>query len=245
MYRGRTDPDDQQQLLRVLAAPGGSLSMLSTVVQVLLCTIAAVQGYKSFGINVRKPLLHSTELFAGKHHARYGNFLDAVPRPKDPKMEEVYSRLGIKESTSDSMQTGDELRKNRTRNLKVAQFEFPVILDPPIVMQRNWSEEEISTAMECLNLSYGKKSREELTDSERIGLINWSEFDKHAETLIKDYNIPLTKKKVVTWIKFHIKKRDVRLVVETWMWSPDRPGRKRLPKPKPVKVIADLEKIDQ
>ena len=219
--------------------------MLSRLFQVILCTLATVNGYTILGISVKKQTLRSTKLFAGKHHARYGNFLDAVPRPKDPKMEEVYERLGIKASTSDSMQTGDELRKNRTRNLKVAQFEFPVILEPPIITPRNWSEEEISTAMECLNRSYGKKTREELNDNQRIGLIDWPEFDKHAETLIKDYEIPLTKKKVTTWIKFHIKKRDVRFVSETWMWSPDRPGRKRLPKPKAVKVILDLEKIDQ
>ena len=219
--------------------------MLSWTIQVVFCALAVVDGYSLTAKSVKSQFQYETRLFAGKHHARYGNFLDAVPRPKDPKMEEVYTRLGIKESTSDDKQTGDELRKNRTRNLKVAQFEFPVILDPPIVMQRKWSDEEVSTAMECLNLSYGKKSREELTDSERVGVINWSEFDKHAANLINNYETPLTQKKVVTWIKFHIKKRDVRFVVDTWMWSPDRPGRKRLPKPKPVKVIGDLEKIDQ
>ena len=219
--------------------------MLSWTFQVIFCALAVVDGYSLTARTVKSQFQYETRLFAGKHHARYGNFLDAVPRPKDPKMEEVYTRLGIKESTSDDKQTGDELRKNRTRNLKVAQFEFPVILDPPIVMQRKWSDEEVATAMECLNLSYGKKSREELTDSERVGVINWSEFDKHAATLINGYEIPLTQKKVVTWIKFHIKKRDVRFVVDTWMWSPDRPGRKKLPKPKPVKVIGDLEKIDQ
>jgi hypothetical protein len=219
--------------------------MLSWTFQVVFCILAVVDGYSLTTRSVKSQFQYETKLFAGKHHARYGNFLDAVPRPKDPKMEEVYARLGIKESTSDDKQTGDELRKNRTRNLKVAQFEFPVVLDPPIVMQRKWSDEEVDTAMECLNLSYGKKSRDELTDSERVGVINWAEFDKHAATLIKGYELPLTQKKVVTWIKFHIKKRDVRFVVDTWMWSPDRPGRKRLPKPKPVKVIGDLEKINQ
>ena len=209
------------------------------------CAVATVNGYSLPLRSAESIFQRSTKLNAGKHHARYGNFLDAVPRPKDPKMEEVYARLGIKEATADSKQTGDELRKSRTRNLKIAQFEFPVVLDPPIIMQRKWSEEEINIALECLNLSYGKKSREELSESERVGVINWAEFDKHAIVLIKDYDTPLTQKKVSMWIKFHIKKRDVRFVVDTWMWSPDRPGRKRLPKPKPVKVIADLEKIDQ
>ena len=219
--------------------------MLSRIFHVILCTLAAVHGYTSAGATSKRMFQYSSALFAGKHHARYGNFLDAVPRPKDPKMEEVYERLGIKESTSDAMQTGDELRKNRTRNLKVAQFEFPVVLEPVIQGVRKWSEDEVNTAMECLNLSYGKKTREELTDSERIGLIDWNEFDKHAMSLIKDYETPLARKKTVTWIKFHIKKRDVRFVTDTWMWAPDRPGRKRLPKPKPVKAIRDLEKIDQ
>jgi hypothetical protein len=219
--------------------------MLSRLFQLVVIAVATANAYSFSLSSAKSQQLRNSMLFAGKHHARYGNFLDAVPRPKDPKMEEVYERLGIKESTSDSKQTGDELRKNRTRNLKVAQFEFPVILDPPIVMQRNWSEEEISTAIECLNLSYGKKAREELTDSERIGVINWSEFNKHALTLISGYETPLIQKKVSMWVKFHIKKRDVRFVVDTWMWSPDRPGRKRLPKPKPIKAIADLEKIDQ
>ena len=218
---------------------------MSLLFRLIVVALATANGYSFSLRSVKIQQLRDSKLYAGKHHARYGNFLDAVPRPKDPKMEEVYERLGIKESTSDSKQTGDELRKNRTRNLKVAQFEFPVILDPPIVMQRNWSEEEISTAIECLNLSYGKKAREELTDSERIGVINWSEFNKHALTLISGYESPLIQKKVSMWVKYHIKKRDVRFVVDTWMWSPDRPGRKRLPKPKPIKVIADLERIDQ
>jgi hypothetical protein len=219
--------------------------MASRLFQLIVLAFATANAYSFSLRSAKTQQLRNSKLFAGKHHARYGNFLDAVPRPKDPKMEEVYERLGIKESTSDSKQTGDELRKNRTRNLKVAQFEFPVILDPPIVMQRNWSEEEISTAIECLNLSYGKKAREDLTDSERIGVINWSEFNKHALTLISGYESPLIQKKVSMWVKYHIKKRDVRFVVDTWMWSPDRPGRKRLPKPKPIKVIADLERIDQ
>lgn len=219
--------------------------MLSRLFQIILCTLVAVNGYTLLGSKVRKQSHGSSKLFAGKHHARYGNFLDAVPRPKDPKMEEVYERLGIKASTSDSMQTGDELRKNRTRNLKVAQFEFPVVLDPPIITPRNWSEEEISVVIECLNKSYGELTRDQLSEGQRVGLIDWPEFDKHAINLVKDYDVAQVNKKVTSWVKFHIKKRDIRFVVDTWMWSPDRPGRKRLPKPKAVKVILDLEKIDQ
>lgn len=215
--------------------------MLSCLLQVALLTIATVHGYNIPG---SKQFHHSTRLYAGKHHARYGNFLDAVPRPISSRDKLIYERLGIKKTLDSDMKTGDELRKERTRNLKVAVNEFPVILPPPIIIQKNWSEEEILTAMECLNLSYGKRTREELNDSQRVGVIDWAEFDKHALHLIKDYETPLITKKVTTWIKFHIKKRDVRFVVETWMWAPDRPGRKRLPKVKPIKAIGDLEKKD-
>jgi hypothetical protein len=216
---------------------------MQVILQVALCYLVVVNAYLSPIISTKKQSRHSTELYAGKHHARFGNFLELVPRPKRPEMEELYSKLDIKEGTAEEMMTGDDLRKSRTRNLKQAVFEFPVVLPPPIVISGKWSEEEISVAMECLNLSYGKKKREELTDSERVGVIDWNEFDKHAINLIANYEIPLTKKKVTTWIQFHIKKRDVRFVTDTWMWSPDRPGRKRLPKVKvpKVKVLVNEE----
>ena len=174
-----------------------------------------------------EPSFHqrSTQLFARKHHARWGNFIDAIPRPANTKMDALYTRLSLKEKSGvASVQTGDDLRKTRTRDLKEAVLERPVEAElemyPKFIPQRKWNTEEINVAIECLNLSYGKKTREELDQSQRLGVIDWEAFDVHGSVHIPDYESIQKRKKVYNWIKYHIKKRDIAFEFDTWKWAP-------------------------
>jgi hypothetical protein len=179
-------------------------------------------GATSFTFNTRSVRSSSTALFGGSHRGRYGNFLDILPRPKDPKKEELLERLGVKDIEKRAPSaTGQEKRKDRERDLKIAKAETPVIEYPVPLKKRNWSDEEIDTVIDCLNLSYGNKKREELSDKERIGLIDWSEFDMHAEERISDYSTPQVRNKVVSWIKYHIKKKEIRFDYDEWIFSPE------------------------
>lgn len=161
-------------------------------------------------------------LLARKHRAfQFGNFVE-LPRPADPKKVDIIKRLDLKEKTA--IETGADLRKTRTRNLKVAITERPVEMElamyPRHILQRKWSESEIAEAIECLNLSYGKKSREELTESERIGVIDWDAFDVHASAIIPNYEDIQKRKKVYNWIKYHIKKKDIVFDFVVWKFIP-------------------------
>ena len=168
----------------------------------------------------------TTALHARKHHARFGNFIDAVPRPKDPKMLELIDKLDLKKTEREqpATSTGADLRKTRTRDLKAAVLERPVELEkqmyPKLIPQRKWSAEEISDAIECLNLSYGKKAREDLTESERVGVVDWDKFDVHASVVVAGWESVQTRKKVYNWIKYHIKKREVLFEHDAWVWRP-------------------------
>jgi hypothetical protein len=194
--------------------------MRNSILILLLQVAAIVRGYDALRV-VCGTWSRITQLHAGKHHAAYGRFLDAAPRPKDKKMEALYDRLGLKEVAKvDDVVTGAELRSQRTRDLKLAVLENPIIPVPSQEPERNWSDDEINRAIECLNLSYGGKTREELSDEQRVGVVDWSEFDKHAATLIADYDSPKIKKRVTSWIKYHIKKTDINFNFDKWVWSP-------------------------
>jgi hypothetical protein len=177
-----------------------------------------------------------------KHTARYGNFADSMPRQKNRKMEDLASRLNL--PSGDSVKTGDDLRRSRLRNLKEAQKAIPIIeYTSPPGATRNWSDEEINNAIKCLNLTYGNKPRSELSDDERIGIVNWDEFDKHAETVIVDYTTERVRKNVISWILYHRKKMDIRYVPTSSQWIFDpKNSPKRLYKRLSKKVLATYEK---
>jgi hypothetical protein len=202
-------------------------SMSALFLTVFLLSVL-VERFDALRLFARPRQLRIAPLQAGKHHAAYGRFLDAVPRPKDKKMDDLYDRLGLKEmAKSDDLVTGAELRSQRTRDLKLAVKENPVVENPNPEPQRNWSDEEINQVIECLNLSYCGKTREELTDEQRVGVVNWSEFDKHAVAHIDDYESPKTKKRVTSWIQYHIKKSDIKFDYDKWVWAPRKNNKKR------------------
>lgn len=168
----------------------------------------------------------STSLFARKHLAvTYGGFLDSMPRKKPKKMVEVAERLGLDEEVQNSGAiTGDEQRKERNRNLKtVKETQGPLPDLHPPTQKRKWSDDEIRTAIECLNRSYSMRSREELTEEQRIGVIDWSLFDMHAEELIPDYLLEGTKTRtrVMSWINYHRRKLDIRFEHDRWIFDPE------------------------
>lgn len=170
----------------------------------------------------------SMALGARKHLAvTYGNFLDALPRKKTKKIADLAEKLGIDERLQNAgPATGDEQRRERERNLKVVaktQDPTPNLQAPP--KRRKWSDEEVSVAIECLNRSYSKRSREELSDEQRVGVIDWSLFDLHAEELIEDYASDeesiKVRSKVMSWIAYHRRKKDIRFEHDTWVWDPE------------------------
>ena len=164
-------------------------------------------------------------LYGSKHHARYGNFADSLPRTKSNKMKELETQLNIPKVEGD-VTTGADLRRSRLRNLKEAQKAIPVIdYGSPEAKVRKWSDEEIERVIECLNLSYGKKKKSELSDEERVGVINWENFDLHASSLIPDYTaLPRTRKNIISWILYHRKKMDIRYVEAKGGWVFDPKG---------------------
>ena len=178
----------------------------------------------------------STALGARKHLAvTYGNFLESIPRKKPKKLVELADRLGIDESVqAEGAATGDEQRRARTRDLKkVAETQPPLPNLHPPTARRKWTDEEVAVAIECLNRSYGGRSREELSEEQRVGVIDWSLFDLHAEELIADYTLQggqgaegaegagKVRSKVMSWINYHRRKRDIRFEHDTWVWDPE------------------------
>ena len=153
-----------------------------------------------------------------------------MPTGKASKIKRLVENIDLQEA----VKTGAELRSSHIRNLKEAQKAIPVVeYRSPPGQTRNWSDEEINQAIICLNLNYGNKPREELSDEERVGLINWEVFDTHAATVIPNYTDERTRKKVISWILYHRKKMDIRYVNSQWVFDPKgSPKRhyKRLPK---------------
>jgi len=137
-------------------------------------------------------------------------------------MEEAAERLQISDETVQGLEAGDDMRRKRNRDLKeVKENQGPVPNLQAPEKERNWSEEEIAAAIECLNRSYDKRSREELSDEQRIGVIDWSLFELHAEELIEGFTTTQkVRTKVIGWINFHRKKKDIRFEHDTWVWDP-------------------------
>lgn len=193
------------------------MTMFFILIQLLL--VHQTNAYfKSLSSTSIRP---STLLFGSKHHGRYGNFADALPRQQSKKVETLASQLNLPSKSTDES-TGAQLRSNRIRNLKIAQKSIPIIeYTSPPGATRNWSDDEINNCINILNLTYENKSREDLTDNERIGLIDWDKFDTFAMTMIPDYATnERVKTKVISWILYHRKKMDIRLKVDTWVFDP-------------------------
>jgi len=145
---------------------------------------------------------------------------------------------------------GALLRRSRLRNLKEAKVQSDSIINvsPPPVTPRKWDEEDIANVVKCLNLSYGNRKREQLTDKQRLGIIDWAEFDLHAEQFIGGYNqdeSPKVRGRVFSWVTFHVQKRDIRFNWDTWMWDPKPKGVRRQIWKKKIATVRTEEKKER
>lgn len=211
---------------------------MSTVLLLCLVLLSRVFAYRPSHGPCRQAL---SRVYGSKHRSRYGLFTDTLPTGKPSKIKRMVEKIDLPEG-DESVKTGAELRRSRIRNLKEAQKAIPVVeYRSPPGQTRNWSDEEINQAILCLNLTYGNKAREELSDEERVGLINWELFDAHAATVIPNYSDERTRKKVISWILYHRKKMDIRYVQSQWVFDP-KGSPKRLYKRLPKKVLENYKK---
>lgn len=167
-------------------------------------------------------------LYVSKHRASYGQFLDTVPFKKisNTKFDELKNNLDmktlIKSQDENTSKTGKELRKDRERDLIEAKKNIPVFDYSVSLPQRKFTNEQIALIIDILNKSYGNKTREELSEKERLGMINWLEFDNIACDIYPDYDNDDGKirKKLISWVRFHQEKREIKFEYDSWIWSP-------------------------
>lgn len=159
---------------------------------------------------------------SNRNYNYYNNFFDEIPKSSAPskyqKKMEVITEDFLDDAVADAV-VGKDMRKNRNRNLKEVVREQEPMAKRPNVYTGKRTQEEIDQVIECLNLSYGNKSREELTDDERVGLINWDAFDAFATEKMGDYSNEQYRKNLKSWIAYHRRKGDILFKVDTWIWA--------------------------
>jgi len=196
------------------------------VCALLLSRTAAFHSKLLSHTNTNRVASSSSQLSARKHLAvTYGGFLDSFARPRPKKVVEIEERLGLDKMEKVTTETGKAQRSQRTRDLKkVVETQGPAPDLHPIKPKRKWADEDIHTVIEVLNKSYDYKAREDLSDEERLGVIDWSAFDLHAEELIPNYNDAesKTRSKVKSWLAYHRRKGDILFDQDTWIFSPRR-----------------------
>ncbi|KAJ1429272.1 hypothetical protein B484DRAFT_449513 [Ochromonadaceae sp. CCMP2298] len=179
--------------------------------------LAGLMGSASYFVPAHK-IISAGAIWAG-----YKDFSEFSK--KDPKIKGFQSRVItdldniISDSNGEEYQSGAELRKNRNRDLK----EVRNTQDKPVVFiddrTYNKSPEYIEAIIRILNQSYGSKSRDELSEEERVGLIDWDKFDQEAGNVVESYLEGTTRSKIVHWVTFHRKKKDIVFEYDTWAWK--------------------------
>lgn len=166
-----------------------------------------------------------TAIFTSKHYGRFGQFPDVFDsqRPVD-SYKKLVGEIDVGDFLDDSagFKSGSQKRKERERDLNVAKANSITEIYAAPGKQRKWNQQEINEVISCLNLSYGIRCRDDLTASQRVGLIDWGKFDEEASKIISGYEDPVinVKKKVVSWIKFHREKREIEFIGTEWKWIP-------------------------
>lgn len=202
--------------------------MLHVQLKVLLCIALHLSVINSFRHQSHHlPRFYSTSyssviLHGSKHSGRYGSFIDTFPRPKNKKAEKLASEINLPDKTIQT-QNGADLRRNRERNLRTYKENNPydVIRVPEVPM--NLPPETIFAIIKTLNLILNGKDRAELTDAERVGVINWSEFESISNIEIDGFETDLKfRKKLLSWTRYHIRKRDIVFKDNMWLWDNTR-----------------------
>ena len=153
-------------------------ALFLVILTVLLHCITSLNLYAS---KRRK----STALYARKHLAvRYGDALNNLKRENrySDKLSETAARMELDlDAEQEEAISGADQRRKRIRDLKEVEAMQPDNIDygTRTEKERNWTPDEIITAIMCLNLSYGINSEEfdekevdffHDNDEERVGL---------------------------------------------------------------------------
>ena len=131
------------------------------------------------------------------------------------------------ENSTNEFETGNELRKSRERDLKLAKIELDqqqyIYSVPDGGTERKWPIERIDSVIKCLNLLYKRKmAKGSLTEAERAGLFDWNDFDNLSDEagvlshLVIDETTSLKREleKVHKWVSYHRIKGDISFDVD-------------------------------
>ena len=198
-----------------------------------LLNIFVIQVY-SYVITLKSRQIPVEVLFAKKHLASLGIFPDQFKRIKNEKLKKLYNSIDIdtKELDKEDFDTGSEKRSKRNRNLKEVKAELDEIskysTTAPTNLEQKTSRstEEINQIVESLNQLL--HSKDKIEERDRIGYIDFFDFDNIAKNLIKDYENDTKAKDIQSWVNFHRQKRELRVVsVDTgktymWVYSPNK-----------------------
>ena len=198
--------------------------MMFSQLKVLLCIAfsLSVNSFKYHHSRICSSPYSAIILYGSKHSGRYGSFIDTFPRPKNKKAEKLASEINLPDKTIQT-QNGADLRRNRERNLKTYKENNPydVIRVPEVPM--NMQPETVFAIIKTLNVILDGKDRAALTDAERVGVINWSEFDRIGKIEIDGFGTDIKfHKKLLSWTKYHIRKRDIVFKDNVWLWDNTR-----------------------
>jgi len=174
-------------------------------------------------------------LHAKKHLASAGIFPDQLLRKKDEKTAKLYKDIAatIDPSVlkSEGIETGASLRSGRNRDLKEVKKELDAVaatmppLNPIIQPRRKRTDEDVVIIVQVLNKMLSSKQK--LTDEQKLGVIDLIEFKEIASTHIPNYaNDPKVVKSVHSWITYHRRKKELRIVTrdlgKSYTWEFER-----------------------
>lgn len=163
--------------------------------------------------------MHNFALYGSRHLGRYGSFVDTFQKPKNKQMDELYKNLEIPTSTDKS---GAELRRDRERNLVKYKQENPYDVIRTPLKPLNFDQNTVNSVLKTLNMILNGRDKSQLSDAERVGVINWFAFEEIANTEIEDFQSnPKMREKLISWIKYHIRKDDIRFDLESSVWKWD------------------------
>lgn len=176
----------------------------------------SIFSYKSPYVPCKKL---SFSLFGSRHLGRYGSFVDTFQRPKNKQMDEMYKTLNLPASTD---KNGAELKKGRERNLVKYKQENPYDVVRTPLKPFKFDQSTVDGVLKTLNLIINGRDRSQLSDAERVGVINWFAFNEIANNEIEDFESDAKMRdKLISWVKYHIRKGDIVFDLEKCVWKWD------------------------
>jgi len=194
------------------------------MISLALCLffLRSIFSYQSFFLTPKTKSTNNVCLYGSRHLGRYGSFVDTFQRPKDKKMADMYQSLNLAPSTD---KNGAELKKSRTRNLVKYKQENPYDVIRTQLKPFRFDQSTIDGVLKTLNMILGGRDRSQLSDAERVGVINWYSFDEIANKEIENFETDgKMRDKLISWVKYHIRKGDIVFDLEKslWKWDPTR-----------------------